>query len=222
MYPNPALWSPRRSTRTPRLKRSRLALPLTALVMSVALLASGCASSAADDADNGSANVRTLVDTEKETPTPSPTPRPEVTVERVEVTEPIPYTSSTIDDPGLDKGVQRVSTAGANGTKTIVFEVTYEDGAEISRTAVEERVTVAPVNEVLAVGSKEKVVAPPPPPAPSGDCDSNYADACVPIASDVDCAGGSGNGPAYVDGPVRIVGSDVYDLDRDGDGIACD
>ena len=35
-------------------------------------------------------------------------------------------------------------------------------------------------------------------------------------------AGGSGNGPKYVTGPVRVTGSDVYDLDRDGDGVACD
>jgi hypothetical protein len=44
----------------------------------------------------------------------------------------------------------------------------------------------------------------------------------VPIDSDVDCAGGSGNGPSYVSGPVQVIGPDVYDLDRDGDGIACD
>jgi hypothetical protein len=44
----------------------------------------------------------------------------------------------------------------------------------------------------------------------------------VPIASDVDCAGGSGNGPAYVSGPVRVVGSDIYGLDRDGDGVGCE
>ncbi|MFJ8582747.1 hypothetical protein [Micromonospora sp. NPDC093277] len=53
-------------------------------------------------------------------------------------------------------------------------------------------------------------------------CDPNYSGACVPIASDVDCAGGSGNGPAYVQGPVRVIGIDIYDLDRDGDGIGCD
>ena len=53
-------------------------------------------------------------------------------------------------------------------------------------------------------------------------CDPNYTGACVPIASDVDCAGGSGNGPAYVVGPVRVVGKDIYGLDRDGDGIGCD
>lgn len=175
-------------------------------------------SGSADDAEKANASARTLVDAE--TPSAIPTPTPEVTAERVEVNEPIPYTSSTIDDPGLEKGIQRLATAGATGTKTTVFEVTSQDGVEISRTAVEERITVAPVNEVIAVGSKEKVAAPPP--APAGNCDSNYTGACVPIASDVDCAGGSGNGPAYVQGPVRIVGSDIYDLDRDGDGIACD
>lgn len=44
---------------------------------------------------------------------------------------------------------------------------------------------------------------------------------CVPYASDVDCIGGSGNGPAYT-GPVRVIGPDVYDLDRDWDGFGCE
>lgn len=56
---------------------------------------------------------------------------------------------------------------------------------------------------------------------PGSSCDPNYSGACVPIASDVDCAGGSGNGPAYVSGPVTVVGKDIYDLDRDGDGVGC-
>jgi hypothetical protein len=44
----------------------------------------------------------------------------------------------------------------------------------------------------------------------------------VPIDSDVDCAGGSGNGPSYVQGPVRVIGADVYGLDADHDGIGCE
>jgi hypothetical protein len=28
--------------------------------------------------------------------------------------------------------------------------------------------------------------------------------------------------PKYVDAPVRAMGSDPYDLDRDGDGVGCD
>lgn len=59
-------------------------------------------------------------------------------------------------------------------------------------------------------------------PAAAESCDPNYTGACVPIASDVDCAGGNGNGPAYVLGPIYVVGTDIYELDRDGDGVACD
>ncbi len=58
--------------------------------------------------------------------------------------------------------------------------------------------------------------------AQPGSCDPNYSGPCVPIASDVDCAGGSGNGPAYVSGPVTVVGNDIYGLDRDGNGVACE
>lgn len=50
------------------------------------------------------------------------------------------------------------------------------------------------------------------------ECHPSY-DPCVPIASDVDCAGGSGNGPEYVEGPVSLIGKDEYGLDRDNDGI---
>ncbi|RUU26691.1 MAG: hypothetical protein E5W78_08785 [Mesorhizobium sp.] len=53
-------------------------------------------------------------------------------------------------------------------------------------------------------------------------CDPNYTGSCVPIASDVDCSSGSGNGPAYVSGPVNVVGADIYNLDRDHDGIGCE
>lgn len=56
---------------------------------------------------------------------------------------------------------------------------------------------------------------------PSSACDSNYSGPCVPIDTDVDCAGGSGNGPSYVAGPVYVAGDDIYDLDRDGDGVGC-
>ncbi len=57
--------------------------------------------------------------------------------------------------------------------------------------------------------------------ARSGGCHSGYG-GCVPIAADVDCAGGGGNGPKFVRGPVRVLGSDEYGLDRDRDGVACE
>jgi membrane protein involved in colicin uptake len=53
------------------------------------------------------------------------------------------------------------------------------------------------------------------------NCTSGY-DPCIPPGPDVDCAGGSGNGPRYVQGPVTVTGSDPYGLDADHDGIGCE
>lgn len=53
-------------------------------------------------------------------------------------------------------------------------------------------------------------------------CHPSYVGECVPIGvSDVDCRGGSGDGPYYV-GRVQVVGWDEYGLDRDNDGIGCE
>jgi hypothetical protein len=59
-----------------------------------------------------------------------------------------------------------------------------------------------------------------------GDADESTAGSAPQGLSssggDVDCAGGSGDGPRYVQGPVPVPPSDPNDLDRDGDGIGCD
>lgn len=41
-------------------------------------------------------------------------------------------------------------------------------------------------------------------------------------SDDVDCYGGTGDGPRYIKGPVSVGWDDPYDLDRDGDGIGCE
>jgi resuscitation-promoting factor RpfB len=66
-----------------------------------------------------------------------------------------------------------------------------------------------------------KPPAPPPPSTQESDCASGYSP-CLPPASDYDCAGGSGDGPAYAEGPISVTGSDPYDLDSDSDGVACE
>jgi len=59
------------------------------------------------------------------------------------------------------------------------------------------------------------------PNAGRAECHPSYTP-CVPIDADVDCAGGKGNGPSYVVGPVQVIGPDEYGLDADGDGIGCE
>lgn len=141
----------------------------------------------------------------------SAAPTPSIEKRTVTKTRKIPYKTRRVTDSTLAKGTTKVKRHGSAGLKTLTYEVTYTDGEETARKLLREAVTKDPVTRVIAVGTKQ-----------ARQCDPNYSGACVPIAGDVDCAGGSGNGPAYVRGPVRIVGSDIYDLDRDGDGTACE
>ncbi|MBG6092916.1 G5 domain-containing protein [Actinomadura viridis] len=136
---------------------------------------------------------------------------PTIEVRRVTETKAIPFKTTRVNDPALTKGTTKVRSRGVAGARRLTYEVTFTDGVQTRKKLVREAVTRPPVDRVIAVGTKR-----------ASRCDPNYGGGCVPIATDVDCAGGSGNGPAYVSGPVRVVGTDIYDLDRDGDGIACD
>lgn len=189
-----------------------------ALVLGVGIAANAANHPATEDTATSSTSTATA----SPSVTPSPTPSVEVRTETAD--EAIPFAATNADDPGHDVGWSAVTIAGVNGVKTKTYRVTYVDGVETSRELVSEAVTTAPVDQVTSVGSRQPAPTPPAPaPAPApGGCDPNYSGACVPIASDVDCAGGSGNGPAYVRGPVTVVGTDIYDLDRDGDGTGCD
>nr|WP_236646950.1 G5 domain-containing protein [Micromonospora acroterricola] len=145
---------------------------------------------------------------------PSPSsaaPAPVVQVTTVTERAAIRYGERTVKDSSLAEGKRVVRTKGVNGVKTLTYEVTTTDGVRTAKKLVKSVVTKQPVTQVVAVGTKKA----------QSRCDPNYSP-CVPIASDVDCAGGSGNGPAYVSGVVKVIGSDIYDLDRDNDGYGCD
>ena len=63
----------------------------------------------------------------------------------------------------------------------------------------------------------------PPPPPPQANCDPSYPSVCIPVGSaDYDCAGGSGNGPNYIAGPITVLPPDPHGLDSDGDGVGCE
>ncbi|MDQ0924466.1 chemotaxis protein histidine kinase CheA [Pseudarthrobacter sp. W1I19] len=110
--------------------------------------------------------------------------------------------------------------AAAEAAAKAAAEAKAAEDAAAAQAAAAAAAKAAPAPAPAPAPPAPKYVAPAAPAAPSG-CDPNYS-GCVPVASDVDCAGGSGNGPAYVQGPVRVLGSDIYDLDRDSDGIGCE
>jgi hypothetical protein len=141
---------------------------------------------------------------------PAASHTPVVQTTTVAQTEAIPFTTKRVNDASLPKGTEKVKKEGANGVRTLTYQVTLTDGVQTAKKLVSQKVTKAPVTRVVAVGTKQ-----------ASRCDPNYS-GCVPVASDVDCAGGSGDGPAYVDGPVQVIGTDVYRLDSDHDGVACE
>lgn len=85
--------------------------------------------------------------------------------------------------------------------------------------------TAVPVTAAPTTRATVARLVPATPAPAAGGCHPSYSGACVPTGfSDVDCAGGSGNGPGYVIGKrFQVVGPDVYGLDgNDNDGIACE
>jgi hypothetical protein len=146
---------------------------------------------------------------EAEATTP-PVATPVVEKKMVRETQRIGFSTRTVKDSSLASGTKKTRTKGVAGSRTVTYEVTYTDGKQTAKKQVSSTITKAPVTQVVAVGTKT-----------ASRCDPNYT-GCVPISSDVDCAGGTGNGPAYVQGPVRVIGDDIYGLDNDGDGTACD
>lgn len=170
----------------------------------------------------GAVLVAAISPSEPQPPTPDSQPdvqgvetKPVTEVKILTETKSISFKTEKTTDSNLEKGKTSVIQIGKNGKKEIKYEVTYEDGVEVSRKKISETIIVKPINKIIAEGTYEA------PKATTSNCDPNYS-GCVPIASDVDCAGGSGNGPAYVAGPVKVIGYDIYGLDRDGDGYGCE
>lgn len=97
--------------------------------------------------------------------------------------------------------------------------------ATIAENATSTTVTVAPTTlPVTTTTTARPTTTTVTAEAPTPACHPSYEGACLPVAaSDVDCAGGSGNGPAYaLEQDFIVVGPDVYDLDGDNDGVACE
>ena len=99
--------------------------------------------------------------------TPEVTPAfPIVEKARLEVlTETVPFEIVNQEDPTLAKGQTKVLTAGQNGERTLLTEVSVVEGQEVRR-VVESKVTKEPVSQILAVGTKEDA-QPTPQPSPS-------------------------------------------------------
>ncbi|MFC4222247.1 G5 domain-containing protein [Lysinibacter cavernae] len=206
--------------------RSRKVAGILTAVSFVALVVSAPLSAAGDNRDNQAVPLVATASpsaTPSSSPTPTKiTPTPVIKTTTLTETTAVPFEEQTVEDPTMLVGTTAVRVTGIPGVRTITYTVVLTDGKETARSITSDAITTAPIHAVTAVGTQQPAPAPAPVQEAPAGCDPNYSGACVPIASDVDCEGGSGNGPAYVRGPVYVIGTDLYDLDRDGDGVACD
>ena len=132
------------------------------------------------------------------------------------VAAPYPSVPSVVGK-SQEGAVSRLQAAGFKVTVTTETRTSGKDGV-VLRQSPEGRELVKPGSIITVVVSDvvRPVVAPP-----SQNCTAGYRP-CLTPASDYDCGGGSGDGPEYAYGPIYITGSDPYDLDADGDGVACE
>jgi hypothetical protein len=75
--------------------------------------------------------------------------------------EPIEFERQYVREENLPEGQVRVSRLGANGTAEIDYQVTYEDGREVSRREIARRVLQAPTDEILLIGTQGAVASVP-------------------------------------------------------------
>ena len=76
-----------------------------------------------------------------------------VFTDRQTYTEEIPYEVSYCEDPALQEGEEKILVQGQNGQMCSTADVVYSNGCEVSRTVVDQTVTVEPVTQVVAVGT---------------------------------------------------------------------
>ena len=88
---------------------------------------------------------------------------PKVEVKTITTTEPITFSSSTVDDATLAQGTTQTRTAGVNGERTHTYQVTFTDNKETARKETANVVTTEPIHEVIARGTKA-----PEPVCPNG------------------------------------------------------
>ena len=84
-----------------------------------------------------------------------------ITKEKMQYSEEIAFETETKEDNKLEKGKTKVIQQGEKGQKEILALVTKEDGQEINRDIIEEKVVKEPVKHIEAKGTK--VVSSPSP-----------------------------------------------------------
>lgn len=74
-------------------------------------------------------------------------------------TDPIAFSTRTIDDPTLPEGTTQVQQEGQDGEKRTTYRVTYADGVEESRTVTSEKTVKEPLDRIVLRGTAKPVTS---------------------------------------------------------------
>jgi uncharacterized protein YabE (DUF348 family) len=75
----------------------------------------------------------------------------------------IPFTAKTVNDPTLLVGTKKVRQVGKIGTMVATYQDGYVDGMQTTKSLIGQQITVQPVAQITAIGTKPK---PKPKPKP--------------------------------------------------------
>ncbi len=115
------------------------------------------------------------------------------------------------------RGIARVWADGRSGGPYLKWWTGW--GGPIFANTGDRARLVNPNGDQISTKACPDAVTPRPPPS---NCHPSYSPCIANLSSDVDCAGGGGNGPRFVQGPVQVRGSDPYGLDGNNDGVGCE
>ncbi len=149
----------------------------------------------------------------------------------------VPHETTYCYDPAVPAGVESVLTRGVDGETLCTALVQYVNGEEVSRTVTSEMLTVAPVTEVIAIGTaKDEPVDPNAMPEigdgtitlPTGEvltytrtmqCGAT-AYYCEPWERGITCTGTHARvGEIAVDPSVIPLGTRLYIVSNDGEYV---
>jgi hypothetical protein len=196
------------------------------VVLAALLVVLGIVALSDDDAPNDQGQATPAPTTGFSLPTVATTlattsTAPPTTIEKVAVPKLVGMrlarAKETLSDRGLTPKVTYTSTARYTAG-TVIGQSRKAGAGVLPDTTITLVVAKAPPSPPPSAPPE------PPPTAPSRDCHPSYPDVCLrPDASDYDCEGGSGNGPYYVAGPLRVLPPDPFELDgNDNDGWGCE
>lgn len=109
-----------------------------------------------------------------------------------------------------------LGSCGDAETETVVQTVEVTDTKTVRRTRTVVRTVTVPADDAALADTFGDTAATSSTSTTGDDCSSDYAGACVPLdQADVSCA------DLGVD-DIDVIGADVYGLDPDEDGVACE